>query len=168
MTPCAGSRLAVKGYRIAANAQEQVSTNGFTIGMNYFLNQYLTINGNYSWNRLIKKGANDPIIPAYNTPEHKFNIGFSARDINLFSISPNWSINVNYKWIDGFIFEGSPQFTGIVPQYSQLDAQISKEINSINATLKIGASNLLNNETYQVYGGPRVGRMMYSSLQFDL
>ena len=86
---------------------------------------------------------------------------------NLFSISPNWGFSVNYKWVEGFIFEGSPQFTGFVPTYSQLDAQISKELKNLNATFKVGASNLLNNETFQVYGGPRVGRMAYTSLQFD-
>ena len=157
----------IQGYRVAANAKDKVNTQGFTIGLNYFLNQYITLNGNYSWNKLIKTGVDDPIIPAYNTPEHKFNIGFTGRGINLFSISPNWGFSVNYKWVEGFIFEGSPQFTGFVPTYSQLDAQISKEIKSINATYKLGASNLLNNVTYQVYGGPRVGRMMYTSLQFD-
>ena len=157
----------IQGYRVAANAKDKVNTQGFTIGLNYFLNQYITLNGNYSWNKLIKTGVDDPIIPAYNTPEHKFNVGISGRDINLFSISPNWGFSVNYKWVEGFIFEGSPQFTGFVPTYSQLDAQVSKEIKSINATYKLGASNLLNNVTYQVYGGPRVGRMMYTSLQFD-
>lgn len=157
----------IQGYRIAANASDKVNTQGFTIGLNYFLNQYITLNGNYSWNKLIKKGAKDPIIPAYNTPEHKFNIGISGRGINLFSISPNWGFSLNYKWVEGFIFEGSPQFTGFVPTYSQLDAQISKELKNLNATFKVGASNLLNNETFQVYGGPRVGRMAYTSLQFD-
>ena len=157
----------IQGYRVAANAQNKVNTKGFTIGLNYFLSQYITLNGNYSFNKLIKKGIDDPIIPAYNTPEHKFNLGITGRGINLFSISPNWGFSVNYKWVEGFIFEGSPQFTGFVPTYSQLDAQVSKEIKAINATFKLGASNLLNNLTYQVYGGPRVGRMMYSSLQFD-
>lgn len=157
----------IQGYRVAANAKNKVNTKGFTIGLNYFLNQYITVNGNYSWSKLIKTDNDDPIIPAYNTPEHKYNVGITGRGINLFSISPDWGFGINYKWIEGFIYEGSPQFTGPVPTYSQLDAQISKEIKQINATLKLGASNLLNNKTYQVYGGPRVGRMMYSSLQFD-
>lgn len=157
----------IQGYRVAANAKNKVNTKGFTIGLNYFLNQYITVNGNYSWSKLIKTDNDDPIIPAYNTPEHKYNVGITGRGINLFSISPDWGFGVNYKWIEGFIYEGSPQFTGPVPTYSQLDAQISKEIKQINATLKLGASNLLNNKTYQVYGGPRVGRMMYASLQFD-
>jgi iron complex outermembrane receptor protein len=33
--------------------------------------------------------------------------------------------NVNYKWIQGFIFEGSPQFTGLVPTYDLVDAQVN-------------------------------------------
>lgn len=157
----------IQGYRVAANAKDKVSTKGFTLGMNYFLNQYFTINGNYSWNKLNKKGTDDPIIPAYNTPEHKFNIGVSARDLSFFNTN-NWGCSVNYKWVEGFIFEGSPQFTGNVPTYNQLDAQINKLIPEIDATFKIGASNLLNNFTYQVYGGPRVGRMIYTSLLFEI
>jgi len=158
----------IQGYRVAANAQDKVTTKGFTIGLNYFFNQYLTINGNYSWNKLNKEGTDDPIIPAFNTPEHKFNLGFGVRDINVFGISRHWGFSTNYKWVEGFIFEGSPQFTGEVPSYSQLDAQINKAIPEIKATVKIGASNLLNLNAYQVYGGPRVGRMMYASLLFDL
>lgn len=158
----------IQGYRVAANAKDKVSTKGFTIGMNYFLNQYLTLNGNYSWNKLNKEGTDDPIIPAYNTPEHKFNVGISARDLNIFSLSNHWGFSLNYKWIEGFVFEGSPQFTGFVPQYSQLDAQINKAIPELYSTFKIGASNLLNNNTFQVYGGPRVGRMFYASLLVDI
>ena len=158
----------IQGYRVAANAKGKVSTQGFTLGLNYFMNQYLTINGNYSWNKLNKKGADDPIIPAFNTPEHKFNLGFGLRDLNLFGVSRNWGFSTNYKWVEGFIFEGSPQFTGQVPSYSQLDAQINKQIPEIKATFKLGASNLLNNNSFQVYGGPRVGRMMYASLLFEL
>jgi len=158
----------IQGYRVAANAQDKVSTKGFTLGLNYFMNQYLTLNGNYSWNKLNKKGTDDPIIPAFNTPEHKFNIGFGLRDINVLGVSRHWGFSSNYKWVEGFIFEGSPQFSGLVSSYTQLDAQINKQIPEINATFKIGASNLLNNNSFQVYGGPRVGRMMYASLLFEL
>ena len=158
----------IQGYRVAANAQDKVTTKGFTLGLNYFFNQYLTINGNYSWNKLNKKGTDDPIIPAFNTPEHKFNLGFGVRDINVFGVSRHWGFSSNYKWVEGFIFEGSPQFTGEVPSYSQLDAQINKAIPEIKATIKLGASNLLNNNSFQVYGGPRVGRMMYASILFEL
>ena len=126
-------------------------------------------NGNYSWN-ILNTQTDDPIIPAFNTPEHKFNIGLSGRDINLdlgFVTLKKFGFNVNYKWIDTFIFEGSPQFTGLIPSYDLLDAQVNWKLASINTTIKLGASNLLNNETFQAYGGPRIGRLAYLSLLYE-
>jgi len=162
---------AAQGYRIAANAADIVTTQGFSIGLNYYFSQYYGINGNYSWNKLDRHGSTDPLIPAFNTPQHKFNIGVSARDAN-FSIGKtsfhNWGGSINFKWIQSFIFEGSPQFTGIVPSYSMLDAQINKKVPKINTTFKLGASNLLNNKQYQVYGGPRIGRLIYFQVTVDM
>ena len=116
-----------------------------------------------------------------NTPKDKFNIGISGREINtyfeLFSkifkkLSPipinNIGFSVNYKWVEGFLYEGSPQFTGEVPTYDMLDAQVSKFIPKIHTTFKLGASNMLNNKMFQVYGGPRIGRMIYFSVLLEL
>ena len=80
----------------------------------------------------------------------------------------NIGFNINYKWIEGFIFEGSPQFTGNIPTYGLLDIQINKTFVKQNITLKIGSSNALNNKVIQVYGGPYIGRMTYFSLNFNL
>ena len=131
----------------------------------------ITINGNYSWNKLNKAGSEDPIIPAYNTPEHKYNIGISTRDIHLSnnqSLFRDLSFTINYKWIQGFQYEGSPQFTGNVPTYDLVDMQISKKIPKYSTILKLGASNLLNNLHYEVYGGPYIGRMLYASILLEL
>lgn len=159
----------LQAYRVAANATDRVTTQGFSIGYNYYFGGKYVFNGNYSWNKL-NTVTDDPIIPAFNTPEHKFNIGFSGRDIELdlgFVMVKRFGFNVNYKWIDEFLFEGSPQFTGIVPQYDLLDAQVNWKAPKINTTFKIGASNLLNNETFQAYGGPRIGRLAYVSVLYD-
>ena len=123
---------------------------------------------NYSWNKLITKES-DPIIPAFNTPEHKYNVGISGRDLpwKILKSSTLWGFNINYKWIEGFTFEGSPQFTGAIPTYDQLDAQVNCLIPKWNTTLKLGASNLLNKERFQTYGGPRIGRMAYFSILYD-
>ena len=75
---------------------------------------------------------------------------------------------MNYKWVEEFKFEGSPQFTGIVPTYDLIDIQLSKKLTELNTTLKIGSSNVLNNKHYEVYGGPYIGRMTYCSLLFDI
>jgi iron complex outermembrane receptor protein len=155
-------------WRVASNASQTVTTQGAAIGLNYYFLNYFMVQGNYSYNRL-NTAETDPIVPAFNTPKHKFNTGFSARDIPLHIGSRKnvWGFNVNYKWIEGFIFEGSPQFTGAIPTYSLLDAQINCTIPRINTVFKLGASNLLNNKQFQVYGGPRIGRMAYLSLVYN-
>ncbi|MDC0561493.1 TonB-dependent receptor [Bacteroidia bacterium] len=173
-------------YRVAANAKSRVTTQGVAIGLNYYFKKY-ALGGNYSWNQLNKKGSDDPIIPAFNTPEHKFNISFSGEKLKLpFINGEHFGFGMNYKWIEGFVFEGSPQFTGAVPTYDMLDIQINYQVPSIKTTFKLGASNLLglmplfdtenentqrsvfNNLNYQVYGGPYVGRLIYFSVQSDL
>ena len=154
-------------YRIATNSSELITTQGFSIGVNYYLNNQFTLNSNYSWNKL-NKLSDDPIIPAFNTPENKFNIGINGKeiDITLLGIG-KISFNTNYKWVQGFRFEGSPQFTGFIPSYGLLDLQITKEISKLDLAIKMGASNILNNKVIQVYGGPFIGRMAYLSLSFD-
>ena len=55
-------------FRYAANSENRVETQGFSLGLNYFLPNDLAINGNYSWNQLVETVEDDPIIPAFNTP----------------------------------------------------------------------------------------------------
>lgn len=164
-----GLLTAAQVYRVAANATDKVTTQGFSIGLNYYFWNNYVLNGNYSWNKL-NTASDDPIIPAFNTPENKYNLGISARDIVLnfggFKIR-NFGFNVNYKWIEGFRFEGSPQFTGYIPQYDLLDAQINWRADKINTTFKLGASNVLDKETFQAYGGPRIGRLAYFSILYE-
>ena len=160
-------------YRVAANANEQVTTQGFSIGMNTFLGNYQTLTGNYSWNKLTS-AVSDPIVPAFNTPEHKFNLGWNIRNYPWNQDDSKLiGAGVNYKWVQGFVFEGSPQFTGSIPSYGLCDAQVSLTRIKDNSnkkrtiTYKIGASNVLNNKVYQVFGGPLVGRLAYLSIQIN-
>lgn len=153
-------------YRVAANAEQQVTTQGFSFGYNYFFAKNYTFSGNYSWNRL-NSGADDPIIPAFNTPEHKFNIGINGSDIQIKKLK-HLGFAVNYRWIEGFLFEGSPQFTGSIDTYDMVDAQMSIRLPSWNSTIKVGGNNVLNNMAFQVFGGPRVGRLLYISWLWDM
>jgi outer membrane receptor protein involved in Fe transport len=163
----------LKVYRVAANATEQVTTQGFSIGLNTFIGDYHSLSGNYSWNKLTS-AVNDPIVPAFNTPEHKFNIGWNMRNYPIKNDKDKLlGAGVNYKWVEGFLFEGSPQFTGSIPSYGLVDAQCSLTRNHLinnkktTVTYKIGASNALNNKVYQVFGGPLVGRLAYLSIQIN-
>lgn len=159
-----------QAYRVSANARDVVTTQGFSIGSNYYFANYFSLNGNYSWN-ILNTETDDPIIPAFNTPEHKFNIGLSGRNIPLTILGyalQDLGANMNYKWVDSFIFEGSPQFTGPIQSYGMLDAQVNFTLPKIKTTIKLGASNLLDEQVFQVYGGPRIGRLAYISVTYNL
>lgn len=176
----------IRAYRVAANSINQVTTQGFALGMNAYFGKYYQLSGNYSWNRLNKLDVDDPIIPAFNTPEHKFNLGISGRDVPMLGLKRTGFL-LNYKWIQGFLFEGSPQFTGFIPTYDMVDAQWNVTFDRIHTTFKIGVSNLFgirplfedsptgesrlkaafNNRNFQTYGGPRIGRMAYISAVYN-
>jgi iron complex outermembrane receptor protein len=156
----------VDAFRYSANSDNQVTTQGFSIGLSYYLWNYFQFNGNYSWNKLNIEFEDDPIIPAFNTPEHKFNLGFSGRNIQTARIK-GIGFNINYKWVEGFLFEGSPQFTGLIPNYGLLNVQVNKTFPKANLTAKLGASNVLNNLHYEAYGGPLIGRLAYISFTYD-
>lgn len=161
----------IQAYRMAANAENTVTTQGASIGINYYFHSNYSLSGNYSWNKLNEEGTKDPIIPAFNTPEHKYNLAVTGRNIHFSEtkkIFRNFGFSVNYKWVEEFKFEGSPQFTGIVPTYDLVDIQISKTLSELNTTLKVGSSNILNNKHYEVYGGPYIGRMTYFSFLFNI
>ncbi|MFT4533618.1 MAG: iron complex outermembrane receptor protein [Saprospiraceae bacterium] len=154
-------------YRYSANSTSTVKTQGLSVGLNYYWNDF-KIAGNYSYNDLVVTNDDDPIIPAFNTPKHKYNIGFSGRQLKLTSSTSNTlGYNINYKWIQGYLFEGSPQFTGFIPSYGLVDAQVNYNLKKQNLTIKVGASNILNNLVFQAYGGPRIGRMGYVKLTYD-
>jgi outer membrane receptor protein involved in Fe transport len=155
----------IQGYRVAANATSTVTTQGFSIGANHYFAKYYQVAGNYSWNVLNTK-TDDPIIPAFNTPTHKFNLSVSGRNVEIGKIK-NLGFNINYKWIQGFEFQGSPQFSGSIPTYDLLDGQINYYFPKANTTFKVGASNILDKRQFQTYGGPRIGRMAYISMVYD-
>ncbi|HEX5113127.1 MAG TPA: TonB-dependent receptor, partial [Saprospiraceae bacterium] len=92
----------VQPYRYSANSSTPVVTEGFSIGMNYLLYSHFMLEGNYSFNKLTKSDKDDPIIPAYNTPLHKFNIGVSANDLKLTKtgLLQHFGFGIYYKWVD--------------------------------------------------------------------
>lgn len=177
----------IQAYRLAANASSLVRTQGANFGTNYYRKR-MTYAFNYSYNKLVS-GADDPIIPAFNTPEHKFNVSFTGHDLRVpFTDKPNLGFGINYKFIQGYDFTGSPQFSGAIPSYDMVDAQVNVKFPAQHLTVKVGASNLfglvpffddavpadekldraLDNAVYMVYGGPRVGRLAYVQLIYEL
>jgi outer membrane receptor protein involved in Fe transport len=154
-------------YRYAANSNNTVITQGATLGLNYYFHEKHSLGANYSYNDIARSDANDPIIPAFNTPKHKYNVSLTGNKLFESSEGNCWGYSVNYKWIQGYLFEGSPQFTGYINSYDMVDVQVNYSLIASNVFIKVGASNVLNNQQVQVYGGPAIGRMAYLSLQYS-
>lgn len=155
-----------KIYRFAANAKDVTYTTGFSTGFTYFYNPILTFTGNYSWNKIFID-SDDPLIPAYNTPEHKFNLGFRAYDFEAMGIK-HLGIGFNFRWVEGYTFESSPQFTGVIPPQVLLSGSMGKGFPKLNSILKISGSNLLNRRQNGLYGGPKIGRFVFVSWKYSL
>lgn len=174
-------------YRLAANAAGMVRTQGVNLGVNYYRKR-MTYAVNYSYNQLVS-GEDDPIIPAFNTPRNKFNTSLSGHDMKVpFSGKPNLGWGITHRYIEGFVFEGSPQFTGRIPSYDMVDAQVNVKFPERHLTVKVGCSNLFglvplfdrrvpgderldrawNNNVLMVFGGPYIGRLGYVQLIYEL
>jgi iron complex outermembrane recepter protein len=144
-----------------------VITQGANIGLSWYFYKEHAFTFNYSYNKLAKSDEDDPIIPAFNTPLHKFNFGFNGRDLFKAKNGNSWGYGANYKWVDKYFWEGSPQFTGPVNAFTVVDAQVNYTLVKQNINIKLGCSNLLNNLHIEAYGGPQIGRLAYICLLYE-
>jgi outer membrane receptor protein involved in Fe transport len=149
-------------YQIPVNAEQQVRSIGATIGLAYYINDKYSASLNYNWAKLVDDDLDDPIIPGFNTPEHKINIGIKGR-----KIWKGLGFAANFQWVDEYTWR-STFGDGIVPSYSFLDLQLSYEIPKWFSTLRLGASNVYNLERQEAYGAPRIGTMVYGSIVVDI
>lgn len=149
-------------YQIPVNADQQVRSMGATIGLAYYINEKYSATLNYNWAKLVDDDLDDPIIPGFNTPEHKINVGIKGR-----KVWKGLGFAANFQWVDEYLWR-STFGDGIVPSYSFLDLQLSYEVPRWFSTFRVGASNVYNLERVEAFGAPSIGTMVYGSITVDL
>ncbi|MDH5599627.1 MAG: TonB-dependent receptor, partial [Cyclobacteriaceae bacterium] len=149
-------------FQIYTNINDIVTSQGLALGLDYSLLKGYSLTGNYSWN--VINNVPEGFLSEFNTPEHKFNVGFGNR-----KLTDNLGFNVTYRWQSEFWWESSFTISrnGMVPQYGTMDAQITYKLEDLKSKLKIGGSNILNKQYIQSLGGPNIGALFYVSLTFD-
>ena len=161
----AGSDAMLTGaYRLIqmpTNAKQKVDAFGASIGLNYYVWRTLIASFNYTYSGINTKSLYDPIIPGFNTPGHKFNIGLGAQ-----RIWKGLGFGINFKWVDKYEWQ-STFGDGRVPSYNTLDMQVNYEFPRW-FTLQVGGSNIYNNKHIEAYGSPKIGALVYASMLFDL
>ncbi|MCB0507239.1 MAG: TonB-dependent receptor [Bacteroidetes bacterium] len=147
--------------QMPTNAKQKVDAFGASIGLNYYIWKSLVGSFNYTYSGINTKNLTDPIIPGFNTPNHKFNIGLSAD-----KIWKGLGFAINFKWVSKYKWE-STFGDGEVPSFHTLDMQVSYEFPRW-FTLQVGGSNIYNNKHIEAYGSPTIGALVYGTMLFDL
>jgi outer membrane cobalamin receptor len=151
-----------KLYQVAINAKQDVPSWGAGLGLAYYFSNKYSASINYTYSDIDTSKLTDPIIPGYNTPKNKINVGLKG---NKFYKDMGFSIN--YQFVDKYRWE-SPFGDGNVPSYSLMDAQVSYEFSKINSIFRLGASNLLGKKYFNAYGGPTIGRIIYTTWTWEI
>jgi outer membrane receptor protein involved in Fe transport len=154
----------VHAFQLYTNAPDKVSAQGASAGLTYMLQKGYTLGGNLTWASFDIRNANPNNVAAYNTPEWSSNVTFG--NSNAYK---GFGFNIAWHWQDAFDWYGTFNGTrpGRISAYSLIDLQVNKKLPKAKSIVKIGASNLLNNQVYQAYGSPAIGAIYYASITFD-
>ncbi|WP_400192613.1 TonB-dependent receptor domain-containing protein [Hymenobacter sp. B81] len=160
-TPFQTSTSNTRVLQVWTNANQEVRTQGAALGLSYTIARPLTLSTNYSLNVLDRSNIKDPNFQTFfNTPKHKYNVGASGTTGNL-------SYSANYRWAQGHLYE-TPFAVGTLNDYSSLDVFVGYTLPKLATTIQAGASNLLDDENVQIYGGPQITRLAYVGLLVDI
>ncbi len=151
-------------YQLYTNAADVVTAQGATLGVTYSLPKNFLVNANATLATFDIRDANPNNVPGFNTPKYKTAITFGNS-----KITEKIGFNVAWRWQDAYDWYGTfnQMRPGRIEAFSVVDAQVNYKVLPIKSMIKIGASNLFNNQVYQAYGSPSIGGIYYISLTFD-
>ena len=159
------SPTAGRPFLVYTNIDDKVTSQGVGLTLEYSLPGDFKIGGNYSYTQFDADEAveNTPgFLPSFNTPENRFNLSFS----NTKLAGTDFGFNLKYRWSQDYVWQ-SPFGKGDIPGFGIVDLALTYKINKLKSSLKVGASNLFNNEYRTVYGGPQIGSIYYISWTYD-
>jgi iron complex outermembrane recepter protein len=144
-------------YSIMANSTADVNSYGASIALNCNVGKGISIYGNYTYSGIDSSNIKDDLIPGFNTPMHKFNLGVEGRNV--------WKglgFSANFRWVDTYHWE-SPFATGLVPSFHTLDLQLNYAVRKAHSIVRVGAANIYNNRHIEAFGAATIGAFYYAS-----
>ena len=153
----------VQNFSYSINVPVDVDTRGFGLAADYSLGKSYNIGFNTSYNEMVS--LDDATARVYNisfnTPKWRYNVKFGNR-----KLTDKLGYSLSYRWQDAYLWQSSIG-SGVIPAFGTLDAQITYHIPSINARLKLGGSNILNERYTASLANPRLGAIYYVQLNFS-
>ena len=148
-------------YRLWTNSKTSVYNYGGSLGVKYSLPKNYFIAANVSYAKLDRKTGNDGLEDGFNTPEWISN--FTVSNDHIFRA---FGAAITYKWQSSYYWQ-SFLVNGKVPAYGNLDVQANYQFIKPGISVKIGATNVLNNYYYSFLGGPYIGGFYYSTVTYS-
>src|SRR5690606_30523393 len=124
-------------FSVPINIEEDVTTYGFGIGLDYRFYKSYTFSTNLSSDVL--KDVPEGYISFFNAPKYRFNASVSNAGIGK---EKRVGFMVSYKWQDAFYYEGDFA-NGDISAIHTLDAQVSYRLPKIKSVVKLGGNNIL-------------------------
>lgn len=148
-------------YRVYTNAKNDYRNYGTALGVTFNFYRKYTIAGNVSYNKIKSNTENDIFVTGFNTPEWATNLTVGNREV-----AKNLSFSAVYKWQNAFLWE-SPLVTGEIAAIHTFDAQFTYKLPAVNASIKVGGTNIFNKPFLQYAGGPTLGALYYAAVTFE-
>ena len=151
------------GYRSFSDAERDRL--GLDIGLEYFVNNNVSIFGNYSWVDQTEwiPGQDDddglPFSSFLNIPKNKFRLGFN--------LTPEYGFraNVAFQHDDAFLVDAG-QFSGMAEKKNLVDAGVGYRFEN-GVSVDLTATNLFDNEYRALPNMPLIGRRVLGKVTFD-
>ncbi|MCK4991218.1 MAG: hypothetical protein KAS29_12055, partial [Bacteroidales bacterium] len=148
-------------FQTYVTTDEPVSSLGWALGLDYRFPNGILFRGNVAYNKLLESIDTPGVETRYNTPEYRANLSIGHPEI----IS-HLGFSFNFHWQNGFLWE-SGFGAGDIPAFSTLDGHISYALPRIHTTLKLGASNMLNNYYTTSFGSAHIGGLYYLTITYN-
>jgi hypothetical protein len=148
-------------YRVYTNAKNIYNSYGSSLGFTYNFYKKYTISGNANYNELSKNPNPDVFLTGFNTPKYVTNLSFGNREI-----VKNVGFNIVWRWQDEVFWE-STLANGRSLHIQLLMHRSTQGCPKLNATIKVGGSNIFNKRYIQFAAGPTIGALYYATITLD-
>lgn len=149
-------------FSVPVNIEDDVTTYGFGIGVDYRFVRTWTISMNLTSDRL--QDVPPGYIAFFNAPKYRYNASLSNTG---FGTDKRIGFNVSYRWQDAFFYEGDFA-SGDIASIHTLDAQVSYKLPKHKSVIKLGGNNILNQYYFNAVGNSFVGGLYYVSFGYNI
>jgi outer membrane receptor for ferrienterochelin and colicin len=149
-------------FSVPVNIEDNVTTYGFGLGIDYRFVRAWTISMNLSSDRL--QDVPPGYIAFFNAPKYRYNATLSNTG---FGTDKRIGFNVSYRWQDAFFYEGDFA-NGDIAAIHTVDAQVSYKLPKVKSVVKLGGNNILNQYYFNAVGNSFVGGLYYVSFGYNI